>query len=73
MVGQPREELEWKVGPPHESEDSHGYSYHLYNRTGQFSIARWLKTLLTEAGVDTFLFHAHSVRGNLPQHGGYHK
>jgi hypothetical protein len=27
------------------------------------SIVRWLKSLLTEAGVDTSIFHAHSVRG----------
>ena len=27
------------------------------------SIARWLKSLLTEAGVDTAIFRAHSIRG----------
>ena len=38
-------------------QESNGYSYHLYSHIGQL-LPRWLKSLLTEVGMDTSIFHA---------------
>ncbi len=35
----------------------------LHKAVTSSSIARWLKTILEEAGIDTTIFGAHSTRG----------